>query len=153
MYYDLLHPGLEEDKNSSLDVLWLVSWHLKQPRQGWSGSMQPVMVVDHSGKANISFFLWLISFQMTKFYPFYTYTHYSSGEKVRIYSGLNLWPAVLVEVHENYCCRRSWKERCKCYRPQPFQRYCKCTIWNRWFHIATFYLVNYPCQHSVKVPI
>ena len=38
-----------------LDLLWLTSWFLKNPRSGWQGTMQAAMVANHPGKAEIIF--------------------------------------------------------------------------------------------------
>ena len=44
-----------QDTVANLDILWLSSWYLKQPRPGWNGTMQSVVIGDTSGKASVVF--------------------------------------------------------------------------------------------------
>ncbi|KAK7111484.1 hypothetical protein V1264_011106 [Littorina saxatilis] len=55
LVYELLHDFSTNDDRKKLDLVWKVSWPLRSPRPGWSGTMQAVCDGQYPGRSAITF--------------------------------------------------------------------------------------------------
>lgn len=77
LVYNMLPDFTGSLQNSFLHIVWNVSWPLRFPRPGWSGTMQAVTKGNHPGKSQI-IFLPMIDLEPTDMNCIFSTLHFIS---------------------------------------------------------------------------